>query len=174
MPRFLSKYRLLVLGLAVLVAAEAWYYFSLIKSEKSNNSNSQNKSTASDSIQLSPMRSSLNYLRILNQDVVSSSILANQYLGEVLNVNNQGGAMAGSNFNYQMSISIKGSDNGLNTFFYTSDDLVKMKVTRSVNGKEIPAKLEDIKVSEKIIIKEVLDLTKQFPANRQELTIAIQ
>lgn len=174
MPRFLSKYRLLVLGLAILIAAEAWYYYSLSKSVTTNNSAKTNRSSASDSaVPFNPLRSSLGYLRILQPDVVTSSSLTNQFQGEVINVSRDGGTMVGSSFKYKLALTLKGTDKGINTFFYTEEDLDKMKVTRRQNSRETLANMAEIKVSDKLIIKEVLDLTKPFPANRQELSITI-
>lgn len=112
----------------------------------------------------------LTSLRNINSDILTSSVLTNTYEGIIVDIVSNEGILPTVNFQYKLKLTLKGY-NLTNTFYYNEKDLSILKVVEQYGGTEKPIQINNLKINDKIIIKEIIDLIKDFESNLTELKI---
>lgn len=115
-------------------------------------------------------------LRWFYNDVLTSSIITNDFEGIVDAINTTGGNFSdvSDKYNqqkYKISLAIRGGQHK-NWFFFKEEDLPNITIVELANGKENPINFEKIKVGDKIKIRETINLTKNFESSLLEFKIS--
>lgn len=152
---------LLVLFILLLIisASEAGYYlFSqkqppiTVKKNLTTNSLPKDSNSAINSEVLSS-------LSFLKKGVLLSSVLDSQFRGSVIEVNSSGGTTK-NGFQYKLKIVILGQNGLWNSFYFTENELSKIKFLEK-NVETIKAiNLTDLRKGDIILLNEKLDITK--------------
>lgn len=109
-------------------------------------------------------------LKQFGKGVLKSSVIINEYEGEIIDIDKDG-IISGA-VEYKVIISIKGRENNKNTFFYQKDHINLIKVVRTADGKENPIIIDDLNIGDVIIIKESINLTKDWENSVTEIKIS--
>ncbi|MGB9883543.1 MAG: hypothetical protein ACPLRN_03470 [Microgenomates group bacterium] len=94
---------------------------------------------------------SLSYLK---KNIVTSSILENNYQGKIIEIDNQEGYLQKEDFKYVFKIRIENQDD-TNSFYFNKDELEKINVYDKNNQK---MSIDTLKIGDFVSIKEKLNL----------------
>ncbi len=108
----------------------------------------------------------LNYVSYLNEGILTTSVLENQYNGGIFEVNIDNG----------LKIKIVGNNGATNTFSYSKAELPKIsffKTTGQSGGLE-PITIHDLTVGDRVSIGEILNMLGDLNTNLVSTTITVE
>lgn len=113
----------------------------------------------------------IQYLRTLRKGVLISSTLIRESEGKIRDIDLKGGSatypQSNQSFEYKMKLSLQVDNNNYAYFPYWDALLIYTQVVHLINGKEEASSFADLKVGNKAIIQDTIDLTKSnFPAKK--------
>lgn len=144
--------------LLIIVVYEGYYFFILTQQPVVSKKSPVTNSVLLDSDSAINI-DVLSYLKVLKKGVLISSILDNQSGGSIVEINSSGGKTAGG-FLYKLKIVILGQEKMKNEYYYSKDDLLKIKFLEKNNEKIIAINSADLKAGDFILINEKVDMTK--------------
>ncbi len=102
-------------------------------------------------------------LGLLNakKGILTSSVITNQYSGEIVELNTKGGVTP-TNFKYLIKLTIKGEQDNTNEFYFADTELNNVRTKEAISS---------LKVGNKITLQLTLDLLKDFESNLIEMKV---
>ncbi len=173
--------KIIFVVLLIITAAELFYFF--IYQPKSVNKSS---STTNQFPSLTPTPQSVsseenqavnsttvNNLFLYKKSILSSSIINNKYEGEIVFINKNGGFLKTEQFKYDLEIKIKSDLNEFNSFYYNENEVKQIKVFKLNNNQKESSDINELKIGDKIVIEESLNLLKDPNNNLEKLEISV-
>lgn len=115
----------------------------------------------------------VNNLFLYKKSILSSSIINNKYEGEIVFINKNGGFLKTEQFKYNLEIKIKSDSEEFNTFYYNENEVKQIKVFNLKNNQKEPSNINELKIGDKIVIEESLNLLKDPNNNLEKLEISV-
>lgn len=88
---------------------------------------------------------------LVGQGVLISVNRVEKYKSEIIGIEKKEGMVG--NFRYVLKLTIRVGDSDKKDFYFNEHDLAIMKIYKLINNKEVPANLDDLKISDVIIIE---------------------
>jgi hypothetical protein len=105
------------------------------------------------------LQSHINWLRKGKKDLVIGTTLTQTYQGKIVEIKLEEGINPLNKFNYAMILRIEGKEGNQKGFQYSKEDIInKLKIVKFDGKEKQPIKIEELKVGDKITVKETQDL----------------
>lgn len=103
--------------------------------------------------------------------ILISSILNNQYTGEIVEIDTKEGTVPVTGSKYKLKLVIKSNQNILQDLYFSNPQQNKIKIIKKTDTGEEPITWSDLEPKDKIIIQSSIDLTKELGSNLIEMKV---
>lgn len=107
-------------------------------------------------------RDELSSLFPIKKGVVKSSTIISEFQGNIIEIDSKGGIVPIDKFKYKLKIRIKGGSEDTNTFYFSNNEVNKIKVFYLNKDQKIPFALNKLNIGDKISLKTTSDLLKNI------------
>ena len=175
-----SKILKIIFAVLLIITAAELYYFFFYQPSKNNVINKKpivSLPTPSSTTLLNENpavdKNTVNNLFLYKKSILSSSIINNKYEGEIVFINKNGGFLKTEQFKYDLEIKIKSDSEEFNSFYYNENEVKQIKVFNLKNNQKESSDINELKIGDKVIIEESLNLLKDPNNNLEKLEIFI-
>lgn len=109
------------------------------------------------------------YHSMLDKGIITSSIRSDRIESTLATIDTKEGIF--NNFKYKIKLTIKVGDSETNDYYFNEEEISRAKIVKSIDGKEQPISLNDLKPGDKIVMEIKTDLIKEPNSSLVDLTI---
>lgn len=160
-------FNMIIIFLVLIISTEIAFYLGLLNSNNRSNAKNQNP-IQKQIISYSEVTNSLRR-KMIKEGVLTSNVNISEVTSKIKEINFKGG------FNmdepYTIKIVLEVGTNDEVSYFFNKNDLSKTKIVKISSQKELPIKVEELKVGDKITIFMKYDFTKSIESAAIEIKI---
>jgi len=169
-----NKILLLIFGVLLLltIGELVYYFFVLSPKESLNKQNAINTKQLIQDPNIAIKEQALTYIRNFPVDILQTSRVTNEYVGEIAKVDTTDRVLNQDNpstaFPYSVTVTLKNNNKTINFYLNTNNEKI---IKISENGTESSFTPEKLPLGQKVRIVETINMLETFDNNREVFTI---